>query len=318
MRRSFLHALGLCCLTTALARAQTPTVTLDEANTVRSVSATSDALGDGGEFPGPNANNSVNGFAGGTYTHTAHSETGTTAGSTASATGDQNSQINLNPFSINWTGSVSLTTSRFGFDSETSAVARSVGDFVFDVGGAPASYSLSGNTSPSFFSQGDFARVGIQLSGPSGLIADLSGDQQTLTGTLAPGHYELLATASGNFDDMFPASGNDAMAQGMFTLTLGGGGGPKPLPGDANLDGKVNFTDLLILAQHYGLKTGQAVGTGDFNADGGVGFDDLLVLAQNYGKMSAAPAVTPVPEPTAIGLFMLLAVGTTSRRRRRA
>jgi hypothetical protein len=74
---------------------------------------------------------------------------------------------------------------------------------------------------------------------------------------------------------------------------------------------------LLILAQHYGLKTGQTVGTGDFNADGGVGFADLLVLAQNYGKMSASPAVTPVPEPGAV-MFATLVGAMAVRRRRQA
>ena len=60
-------------------------------------------------------------------------------------------------------------------------------------------------------------------------------------------------------------------------------------PGDANLDGKVNFDDLLILAQHFG-KTGATLSDGDFNGDGTVGFDDLLILAQNFD--STNPLVT--------------------------
>jgi hypothetical protein len=53
------------------------------------------------------------------------------------------------------------------------------------------------------------------------------------------------------------------------------------LNGDANLDGQVNFADLLLLAQNYG-KTSANWDQGDFNYDGKVGFDDLLLLAQNY------------------------------------
>jgi hypothetical protein len=53
-----------------------------------------------------------------------------------------------------------------------------------------------------------------------------------------------------------------------------------PQPGDANGDGRVDFADLLILAQNYGKPGGWSAG--DFNADGAVGFDDLLILAQNY------------------------------------
>lgn len=84
--------------------------------------------------------------------------------------------------------------------------------------------------------------------------------------------------------------------------------------GDANLDGAVNFTDLLTLAQHYG----QATATwdqGDFNYDGAVGFDDLLALAQNYGQAVSQPSA--VPEPFAIAAIALLFCLHQGRRRRR-
>ena len=53
--------------------------------------------------------------------------------------------------------------------------------------------------------------------------------------------------------------------------------------GDANLDGKVGFADLLLLAQNYGKKDNANWDQGDFNYDGKVTFADLLLLAQNYG-----------------------------------
>lgn len=87
-----------------------------------------------------------------------------------------------------------------------------------------------------------------------------------------------------------------------------------PKPGDANGDGKVNFADLLILAQNYGKSPGATLLQGDFNDDGSVGFDDLLILAQHYGEGSGG-AESPVPEPTcaaALGLGSLVA----ARRRR--
>jgi hypothetical protein len=87
------------------------------------------------------------------------------------------------------------------------------------------------------------------------------------------------------------------------------------VPGDANADGTVNFADLLILAQHYGLKN-QNYMTGDFNGDFSVGFDDLLFLAQHYGQTSAA-ATSPAPEPSALTALGLLAIAITARRRRR-
>jgi len=73
-----------------------------------------------------------------------------------------------------------------------------------------------------------------------------------------------------------------------------------PLLGDANRDGKVDFSDLLVLAQHYGTPTGASRSDGDFNGDGTVNFGDLLLLAQHYGSTDAAPAAGSVPEPSAL------------------
>ena len=89
--------------------------------------------------------------------------------------------------------------------------------------------------------------------------------------------------------------------------------------GDANMDGKVDFADLTILARHYG-KTNATWDEGDFNYEGTVGFGDLVLLARNYGQ-SLSPAqlatFTPafraaveqafaeVPEPTPLSLLCL-------------
>ena len=83
-------------------------------------------------------------------------------------------------------------------------------------------------------------------------------------------------------------------------------------PGDTNMDNKVNFTDLLTLAQHYGLTSGQSCATGDFTDDGAVTFDDLLILAQHYGQN--ANALAAVPEPT--GAILTVPLGLLLRRRR--
>ena len=59
------------------------------------------------------------------------------------------------------------------------------------------------------------------------------------------------------------------------------------IPGDADGDGKVDFSDLVLVARHYG-ETGVTWSAGDFNGDGSVGFDDLLIVARNYGKSVAS------------------------------
>ncbi len=109
------------------------------------------------------------------------------------------------------------------------------------------------------------------------------------------------------------------------------------LAGDTNLDGRVDFEDLVKVAQNYG----QAVSTktdawwtdGDFNYDGVTDFADLVRIAQNYGS-PLAPATIPsasaafdadvarafasVPEPSILGLlalaFCTMAAGHRGRR----
>ena len=102
--------------------------------------------------------------------------------------------------------------------------------------------------------------------------------------------------------------------------------------GDANLDGAVDFKDLVRLAQNYNAPGGNLIWSeGDFDYDGFVGFNDLVRLAQNYGaSLPALPtagappgfqddlarAFASVPEPGAISLS-LAACGFALRRRRR-
>lgn len=102
--------------------------------------------------------------------------------------------------------------------------------------------------------------------------------------------------------------------------------------GDTDLNGTVNFDDLLRLATHYGGTAGKTWSNGDADHDGNVDFDDLLAMAKNYnrtlglaGEASSsdlfeadfALARALVPEPTvlfAIGLGGAV-IGRRSRSR---
>jgi hypothetical protein len=106
------------------------------------------------------------------------------------------------------------------------------------------------------------------------------------------------------------------------------------LAGDANLDGSVDFNDLVRLAQNYNTNVADTTESwwthGDANYDGAVDFDDLVRLAQNYNssplpgavpgasaafEADVARAFATVPEPSEPGLAMIVALGLVIRRR---
>jgi hypothetical protein len=64
--------------------------------------------------------------------------------------------------------------------------------------------------------------------------------------------------------------------------------------GDASLDGRVNFSDLLALARHYNATVATWT-EGDFNYDGLVNFADLLTLARNYNAAVPAEPIAGAP-----------------------
>ena len=85
------------------------------------------------------------------------------------------------------------------------------------------------------------------------------------------------------------------------------------LPGDANMDGKVDSMDFAILATNFNV-SGTTVQTGDFNGDGKTNALDVNLLATNYGHTSAPSLGSALaPEPGALA-FLLLAATLTRRR----
>ncbi len=74
------------------------------------------------------------------------------------------------------------------------------------------------------------------------------------------------------------------------------------VPGDANNDGKVNVSDLGILATNYGALVGATWSTGDFNGDGKVNVSDLGILATNYGY-GMGQAMNFAQDAKAVGLL---------------
>jgi hypothetical protein len=62
---------------------------------------------------------------------------------------------------------------------------------------------------------------------------------------------------------------------------------------DVTGDHKVDFYDLVRLAQNYGTTHDAQYWMGDLTGDGAVNFEDLVILSQRYN--TALPASTPAP-----------------------
>jgi hypothetical protein len=93
-----------------------------------------------------------------------------------------------------------------------------------------------------------------------------------------------------------------------------------PSPGDANLDGKVDITDLGKGLTNYD-KSGLTWSDGDFDGSGNVDVQDLGKVLTNYDKTaSAAAGIKAVPEPSTLvllGVSSIALLGCAWRRRPR-
>lgn len=120
----------------------------------------------------------------------------------------------------------------------------------------------------------------------------------------------------------FPGLAGGVLPDGLYTVTLPGGtaadeagnaldadndgaaGGDylaafvHAIPGDANLDGNVDLTDLATLASHYN-QSGLDWMAGDFSGDGTVGLVDLSILASQWGNQRQPAPPASLVEQTA-------------------
>ena len=108
------------------------------------------------------------------------------------------------------------------------------------------------------------------------------------------------------------------------------------MPGDANLDGRVDVLDLAILAANYRKHVTGGWMQADFNNDGVVDVEDLALLAASYRHSYASDVVpdfdgldaaairalslagvTVAPEPGALIMLAVALIGTLAYACRR-
>ena len=122
-------------------------------------------------------------------------------------------------------------------------------------------------------------------------------DLNTLyAGVLPPGFVLNNATAIDNNGDIV-GYGTDALdhTEQAFLLRTG-------LPGDANLDGRVDVNDLTIVLTNFG-QTRMTWSQGDFNGDGKVDVNDLTIVLSNFDSTAGTAGPAAVPEPSVLAMF---------------
>jgi ELWxxDGT repeat protein len=163
------------------------------------------------------------------------------------------------------------------------AVAPAVVDAAFDAGRRAIVVRFGEDVEGSL----DAAAVGVTGPGGAavaGAVTSFAWDAATLTATfhlrrdLPDGDYRATLAAAAATDQ----NGNALAAGSSVDFFV--------LAGDANHDRRVDFADLVALAQNYDRPTGKTWADGDFTGDGAVDFNDLVVLAQRYDTALRAPA----------------------------
>jgi hypothetical protein len=200
--------------------------------------------------------------------------------------------------------------------------ALDAGTLAIDLGSATAATTYQSAT-PAF--DNVVASGSIALNGGTLVLTRIGGydpatlvDHQIMGASTVTGHFATVAgipvTASKWLAVTYDATGVHVTAT---------------TPGDSDVDGDVDFQDLVSLAQSYEA-TGQTWRNGDFTGDGTVGFADLVALAQFYGSGTGglvgestfasdwALAQSLVPEPTTLAGIGAMATLLVRRVRCRA
>lgn len=154
----------------------------------------------------------------------------------------------------------------------------------------------------------------------TGLDCDSDGDDRCEQSDINA-MYAAFGIGGGQFDydgdnDVDQDDIGDWLAEASTSANLYNTGNWTFKPGDVNLDGTVNSSDLGTLLANFGSATTLNWGDGNLNGDGIIDSSDLGDLLSEFGFTSAA-AAQAVPEPSGASLLLLTMVGLFAARRNR-
>lgn len=210
-------------------------------------------------------------------------------------------------------GLTSTATTNVQYTSNGVALLAAFADGSVHAYGDGASYADTGLDA--VFGKWQLWQLDYVVGAPS-FDLSVGGDTVTLTGDTF-----MFDSAAAGFNSLFFIGGSSTtkyLIDDVLVTILPESG---VTPGDADLDGDVDLSDLGILATNYGQGQSMTWLKGDFDRDGDVDLSDLGTLATNYGAGQAqafADFQALVPEPSAMMAtmgFLLLMPYRSPRRR---
>ncbi|MDP9173964.1 MAG: hypothetical protein M3O30_08885 [Planctomycetota bacterium] len=195
-------------------------------------------------------------------------------------------------FTLNSGGTITLDTQTSGFVTCQSVQANG-GLLDLTNGSLTFQYAVGGGT-PSVYIPALLSTSYHAASGPwtatTGITSSTAAANRVhRTIAFADGADGVVTNLPAGVSAAIPNGGT--LPAGAYLVTYA-------YAGDANLDGKVDFADFVILSNHFG-STATKWDQGNFNYDGGVDFADFVILSNNFGDGVTSNGASATPQELA-------------------